>query len=315
MASRRGNRAYSLAGRSQSPRASDHAGSRLLAEIALAAGSEAFGLPADAVVVNRLEVEQMLPLDAQTTLTTQLTRSAADDGYRVEVYSRSAGRSWCRHAVARVEVAPQDGVPEPSGSPAEAGTVVAPAEFYAALRRSGAYHGQAFAALTRIVRMPSGSSQTEIVLPLDRGYPTPRLSDSSRHDRCGAAGAWQQRCRPSCSPGFGPEVSYLPVSLETIRVFGDVGRRARCHAELTSLDDDGANKLGRITLTDDAGNPTAEPSPVCTFGGFNVKQCPLPLAQKVFEASWAQTSTPIETGSAGGPAGSWLVLTHGAGIR
>ena len=30
------------------------------------------------------------------------------------------------------------------------------------------------------------------------------------------------------------EVTYLPVALETIRVFGDVGRRARCRAELVS---------------------------------------------------------------------------------
>ena len=276
------------------------------AEIALAAGSEAFGLPADAVVVNRLEVEQMLPLDAQTTLTTQLTRSAADDGYRVEVYSRSAGRSWCRHAVARVEVAPQDGVPEPSGSPAEAGTVVAPAEFYAALRRSGAHHGQAFAALTRIVRMPSGSSQTEIVLPDEatahRGYRIhPVMIDAALQ---GLAAAMPAELLTDSA-----EVTYLPVSLETIRVFGDVGRRARCHAELTSLDDDGANKLGRITLTDDAGNPTAELTGVY-LRRIQRQTVPLPLAQKVFEASWAQTSTSIETGPAGGPAGSWLVLTH-----
>ena len=40
------------------------------------------------------------------------------------------------------------------------------------------------------------------------------------------------------------EATYLPVSLETIRVFGDVGRRARCRAELTDLDGDGAGKLG-----------------------------------------------------------------------
>jgi phthiocerol/phenolphthiocerol synthesis type-I polyketide synthase D len=105
------------------------------------------------------------------------------------------------------------------------------------------------------------------------------------------------------------EVTYLPVSLETIRVFGDVGRRARCHAELTSLDDDGANKLGRITLTDDEGNPTAELTGVY-LRRIQRQTVPLPLAQKVFEASWAQTSTPIETGSAGAPAGSWLVLTH-----
>ena len=40
-----------------------------------------------------------------------------------------------------------------------------PADLYAALRRTGLHHGQAFAALTRIVRGPGGSSEVEIVLP------------------------------------------------------------------------------------------------------------------------------------------------------
>ncbi|MGH3265257.1 MAG: polyketide synthase dehydratase domain-containing protein, partial [Trebonia sp.] len=217
------------------------------AEIALAAGSEALGVPADAVVVDRLEVEQMLPLDAQTRLTTQLTRS--DDGSRVEVYSRSANGNWCRHAVARVEPAPQDVLPGPTGAPAEAGTVVSPADFYTALRRTGAHHGQAFAALTRIVRMPSGFSESEIVLPDEaaphRGYRIhPVMLDAALQ---GLAAAM-----PAEALADSAEVTYLPVSLETIRVFGDVGRRARCRAELVNLDDDGAGKLGRITLTDDA---------------------------------------------------------------
>ena len=42
------------------------------------------------------------------------------------------------------------------------------------------------------------------------------------------------------------EATYLPVSFEKIRVFGDVGRRARCRAELINLDGDGAGMLGRV---------------------------------------------------------------------
>ncbi|HYB36145.1 MAG TPA: type I polyketide synthase [Mycobacterium sp.] len=281
------------------------------AEIALAAGSEALGLPADAVVVHRLEVEQMLPLDGQTKLTTQLTRS--DDGFRVEIYSRSADGNWCRHAVARIEVARQDGVPEPMGAAAEAGPVVSPADFYTALRRTGAHHGQAFAALTRIVRTPSGSSESEIVLPDEaashRGYRIhPVMLDAALQ---GLAAAM-----PAESLTESTEVTYLPVSLETIRVFGDVGRRAWCRAELMSLDDDGAGKLGRVTLTDDAGNPTAEITGVY-LRRIQRRTVPLPLTQKVFEATWAETSTPVEVGSAASapPAGSWLVLTHEPGTK
>ncbi|MGC2652832.1 MAG: type I polyketide synthase, partial [Mycobacterium sp.] len=115
------------------------------AEIALAAGSEALGQPVRFVQLNRLEVEQMLALDAGTQLTTQLSQSA-DDSIRVEIHSRSAAGTWCRHAVARVEVAQGD-VPAPP-SAGVAGTALSPADFYTALRRTGAQHGQAFAALT-----------------------------------------------------------------------------------------------------------------------------------------------------------------------
>ena len=59
------------------------------AEMALAAGCEALGLPVEAVQVNELEVEQPLALDRQTRVTTQLAQS--DDGIRVEIHASSAG--------------------------------------------------------------------------------------------------------------------------------------------------------------------------------------------------------------------------------
>ena len=52
--------------------------------------------------------------------------------------------------------------------------MVSPADLYSALRNTGLHHGQAFAALTRIVRRSNGTSETEIVLPDEatghRGY-------------------------------------------------------------------------------------------------------------------------------------------------
>ena len=156
------------------------------AEMALAAGSEALGLPVEAVAVNRVEVEQMLRLEDRTQVTTQLIRSAEGsvNDIRVEIHSRSADGNWYRHAVARVEEAQPEMLPSAlrasgprkrwahrSRGPAqrtsstEEGTVLSPADLYAALRRTGLHHGQAFAALTRIVRKPGGSSEVEIVLP------------------------------------------------------------------------------------------------------------------------------------------------------
>jgi phthiocerol/phenolphthiocerol synthesis type-I polyketide synthase D len=223
------------------------------AEIALAAGSEALGLSTAGVVVNRLEVEEMLPLGGHTKLTTQLTREA--DGLRIEIYSRPPGGQWSRHAVAQINSVPPGFVSAPTDAPAVAGTVVSPADFYTALRRTGVNHGQAFAALTRIVRRLNGSSESDIALPDEaaphRGYRMhPVMLDAALQ---GLAAAM-----PTETLADSAELTYLPVSFESIRVFGDVGRRARCRADLVSIDDAGAGKLGRITLTDDAGTPTAE---------------------------------------------------------
>ncbi|WP_246133492.1 type I polyketide synthase [Mycobacterium helveticum] len=273
------------------------------AEIALAAGSEALGLAADRLAVHRLEVEQMLALDERTMLTTQLTQTG--EGCRVEVHSRSAEGNWNRHAVARVDVAAGDGAPAVPGTPAGAGAAVAPAELYATLRRTGAHHGQAFAALTRIVRWPSGSSESEIVLPDEatahRGYRIhPVMLDAALQ---GLAAAM-----PTDSGDDAGEATYLPVSLETVRVFGDPGRRARCHAELESLDDDGAGKLGRITLTDDAGNPCAQITGVY-LRRIDRRTVPLPLAQKVFDTTWTESGR--DAAEPEPSAGSWLVLSAG----
>jgi phthiocerol/phenolphthiocerol synthesis type-I polyketide synthase D len=277
------------------------------AEIALAAGSEALGLPVHAVQVNRLEVEQMLPLDGRTQLTTQLSRDAGNN-IRVEIHSRSATGHWCRHAVARVDTAPQDAPAERTASSNGTGIAVSPAEFYTALRRTGAHHGQAFAALVRIVRMPSGASETEIVLPDEaaphRGYRIhPVMLDAALQTLAAAM--------PVDSRTDSAEVTYLPVSLETIRLFGEVGRRARCRAELVSVNGDGGGALGRVTLMDQAGTPTAEITGIY-LQRIQRRTVPLPLAQKVFDTVWLEASP--ETGSARSaaapekPAGSWLVL-------
>jgi phthiocerol/phenolphthiocerol synthesis type-I polyketide synthase D len=277
------------------------------AEIALAAGSEALGLPAHAVVVHRLEVEQMLLLDASTRVTTQLIRNA-DDEIRIEVHSRSGGGNWCRHAVARVEAAqPSDRTALPAGS-AEAGTVVSIADFYAALRRTGTHHGQAFAALTRIVRMPSGTAETEIALPDEaaphRGYGIhPVMLDAALQTLAAAM--------PTESLMGSTEVTYLPVSLETIRLFGEVGRHARCRAELISLDDDGAGKLGRVMLMDEAGTATAEITGVY-LRRVERRTVPLPFEQKIFDTTWVESARSSEAGRelSGAPAGSWLLLSE-----
>ncbi|MBV8349377.1 MAG: type I polyketide synthase, partial [Mycolicibacterium sp.] len=229
-------------------------------EIALAAGSEALGVVGKAVSINQLEVEQMLPLDGHTQVTTQLIRGP-DNKIRVEIHSRSATGGWCRHAVAKVEELPRD-IPfdrhEPITGPT--GTAISPADFYAVLRQTGQHHGPAFAALTRIVRLADGSAETEITVPDEAprhsGYRIHPVVLDAALQSLGAA-------MPDGEVAEAAEVSYLPVSFDTIRLYGDVGRRATCRAQLTSLDEGGAGKLGTITLMNDTGTVTAQVDGIC----------------------------------------------------
>ena len=272
------------------------------AEMALAAGCEALGLPVDAVQVNGLEVEQTLALDRQTRVTTQLAQS--DDGIRVEIHARSAGDNWRRYALASVDVPHGDGPvgwPEP---PAEAGTVTSVGDFYAALRRTGVHHGPAFAALTGIVRIPTGCSETEIVLPDDAadhpGYRIhPIMLDAALQSLAAAM--------PAPLPENCTESPYLAASLATVRVFGRVGRRARCRTELVNPAHEGGGQRGRVVLMDDMGTPTAELTGV-NLRPVDPRTVALPLEQKVFDTEWVESSTQIGREISAAPAGSWLLL-------
>jgi phthiocerol/phenolphthiocerol synthesis type-I polyketide synthase D len=236
------------------------------AEMALAAGREALGLPVEAVRVNELQVEQPLALDRQTRVTTQLAQS--DNGIGVEIHASSAGGNWRRYATASINVT--RGQPEP---PVEAGT---------------------------------DNSETEIVLP-DGAADHPRycihplLLDAALRSLAGTV--------PAELLEDPTEAPYLPVSLATIRVFAQVGRRARCRTELVSLEQEGAGHLGRVILMDDMGTPTAEITGVC-LRRIDPGMVSLPLEQKVFDTAWVESSTPPESGrgTSGGSAGSWLVL-------
>ncbi|QUR66895.1 type I polyketide synthase [Mycobacterium spongiae] len=274
------------------------------AEIALAASSEALGLPVDAISVRQLEVEQMLPIDSSTEMTTQLTRGS-DDKTRIEVYSRTATGGWCRHALAKVEASPSDLVPD-QHPPAtgHAATSVSPADFYGALRQTGQHHGPAFAALTRISRLPDGTAETEIEIPQD----APRHSGYRIHPVL--LDAALQSLGAAMPEGQAAESgTYLPVSFEKIRVFGDPGRRASCRAELTSLAEGGAGKLGRLVIADGAGTVTAEIDGIY-LRRVEHRAVPLPLSQKIFDTSWVESPPEPGTAAESSAPGSWLVLTE-----
>lgn len=277
------------------------------AEIALAAAAQALGLTATEVEV-AVEVEQMLPLDPHTKLTTQVSRDQGTGELRVEIHSCSDAGSWTRHAVGTARAVPME--TSERISPAAGGSPVSPADFYTALRRTGAHHGHAFAALTRIVRS-SGAADTEIVLP-DEATPHgnvvlhPVMLDAALQ---GLAAAMSDEVLGG-THSDSTDVTYLPVGFGSIRVFGEIGRRARCHAELVSVLEDSGDATGRVTLTDDTGAVLARVDNV-HLKRIQRRTVPLPLSQKIFDSVWVES--PIAPGAAS--TGSWLVLADTAATQ
>ncbi len=154
------------------------------------------------------------------------------------------------------------------------------------------------------VAVPIGSA-TEIVLPDDAvdhpGYRIhPLVLDAALHCLTAAMAAEL--------PEDPTETPWLPVSFATIRVFGQVGRRAKCRTELASPEHEGGERLGRIVLMDDMDTPTAEIAGVC-LRPIDASMVALPLAQKVFDTEWAESPTRPGRGTSAAPAGTWLLLS------
>ncbi|WP_428341141.1 SDR family NAD(P)-dependent oxidoreductase [Mycobacterium sp.] len=96
--------------------------------------------------------------------------------------------------------------------------------------------------------------------------------------------------------------SYQAVSVETIRVFAPIQRRARAHAELA----DERGHRGHIVLTDTAGAVLAELTGV-ELKPVDLATVPLSLEQMIFDAAWVQS--PAAQGGAVAD-GTWVVLSE-----
>ncbi|WP_337425328.1 polyketide synthase dehydratase domain-containing protein [Mycolicibacterium agri] len=155
--------------------------------------------------------------------------------------------------MARVGVTRHGIPPQDCNTLSDVGTVVAPTDFYAARGRAGIQQGPPFTALTRIVRTPGETVHAEIVLPEEAGS----TQGYGIHPVMLEA-ALQSLVAATPVEPLPVEVTYLPMSLGSIRLSGVMGRRARCRAESVSANDDGADLWGHVSVIDDAGTAIAE---------------------------------------------------------
>ena len=226
----------------------------------------------------------MLLLDSQTRVTTQLIRDA-DDSIRVEIHSRSVGGSWTRHAVARIDVAQRDVPAGRTGSPAAGGTTVSPTDFYTELRRTGAHHGQAFAALTRIVRTPGGWAETDIVMP-DEATPAPGNKAASRDARRGAA---KPGCRDADRIPFGFDRSHISAGRNGVHP-GVRGGRQACTMPRRAGEHRGRQRgcAGPGHPDGRHGDTALRRSPASTCGACNVERCHCRCPRRFSTLSWVR---------------------------
>ena len=158
------------------------------------------------------------------------------------------------------------------------------------------------------VTLPSGSD-SELVLPDEANdHPDycihPLILDAALLSLT-AAIAEERSEDPSENP-------YLPVSFDKIRVFGKVGIRTRCRAELVSSEHEGGDRVGRIVLTSDAETPVAEITGI-HLRPVDASMVKLPLARKIFDTEWVESpSSESRNGASTTPKGSWLLLVDNA---
>ncbi|WP_406690482.1 SDR family NAD(P)-dependent oxidoreductase [Saccharopolyspora sp. ID03-671] len=259
-------------------------------DAALSAAAVAFG-PDRPVRVRDLELRQPLPLTTGTTVHTSL-RTTGTDTAQVAVHARSATGRWVRHAVATVRVeSPDRPGPEPLGELPDG----RPVDVYRELAELGQHYGPAFRGL-RTARAGRGRASAGISLPAAAPQSRhhvlhPALADSCLHALAAAAD------RVAEDPGL-----YLPMSLGSVRVFGDPGDGVRCDAVLDPADEHGDGLVGTVQLVDGSGRVLVEMAEV--YLRRLRTPMPVPLADKTFELRWARADRePVER-----PRRRWLLL-------
>ncbi|MFC9255609.1 SDR family NAD(P)-dependent oxidoreductase [Amycolatopsis thailandensis] len=258
-------------------------------ELALAA-AKAVLRPGGQLRVGGLELHRVLPLAAHTEVTTSLSTGSGPS--EVDVYARSAGGGWIRHATARV----RDG--ETSVVPFGAVTEdVRPLDLYRTLAGMGQSYGPAFRGLSGVFAAP-GRASASITLPVD--HPAyvlhPVIADACLHALAAAAGDALREA----------EGVFLPLTLGEVVLAGDPGRGVRVDAVLDSLDPAGDGLVGGVQLVDADDVVLVEFREVYCRR-FQRSALPVPMTDLLFETVWRQTDLP-----AGKPgARHWAVLHEG----
>ncbi|MFD0366062.1 type I polyketide synthase [Nocardia sp. GCM10030253] len=280
-------------------------------DMCLGAASEAFCLGIEELELRDFNIDQMLVLDKNVSLTTHLEWQVAGRTAEIEIFSRSGEDDWLRHAgsvVSRVDNSDGDcdRVARTADRKPETSTTIVPVgTYYSLLRQTGQLHGPSFAALTSVERHGGGRASTAIELPPAapqhlhfKAHPV--VLDAALQS-IGAA-------LSDTSLTLLADATYLPESIESIRIFEPIDGKIGCRVDLRQSDDVDRSIQASAQLVNDAGRVVAE------FAGISLKRVEsrrldLPIGQKVFDTRWtAESLLPAPVSPFDGRC--WIFLTE-----
>ncbi len=293
-------------------------------ELALEAAVESYGEAS----LNLREVvfEKALFLSAEETRTLQVSLAPADsETNSFRIYSAAEGMEhtpdqWTMHAAGIIRRAPATN--DSSGPDkfdleaikASCPEIIEAEDFYSALEQGGLQYGSSFRGVERIwsgkrealgqVRAPQ-----EIGAQVERHYLHPVILDSCFQVLAAAVSNHQ--------PGEAGQKLFLPISVESVRVYARPRTRLWSYARLRSATSDN-HLIGDIQLLDEDGQLIAD------LNGFRLQS----LSQEssveriddwLYQVAWqeqplgaAESKQAIDEGTVA--PGSWLILADREGI-
>ncbi|GGM56665.1 phthiocerol/phenolphthiocerol synthesis polyketide synthase type I PpsD [Longimycelium tulufanense] len=270
-------------------------------EIALAAAITVFDVPAEQVTVGEVMLQQPLPLDEHTMITTTFNPTGSREG-RITVHTRPDGGEWVLHVSATVTaLATGTGTADWRPERLADATELDPTDVYAVLRTIGLDYGPAFTGISR-VSVGENAAVATVGVPAEAGgHPAfgvhPALLDAALQ----AFGAMLS------APGTDDDGTlYLPMQFGQVRVFADPSQGVQAHVRVAPAAADAGGMLGDLRLADAEGTVLLEVTDVFVRR-VQRREIAAPLSERLLEKAWRRTDLPRATSGLG----RYLLLTDG----
>ncbi len=220
-------------------------------EMGLSAARQVYGERASGVGAVSFREALLFDEDGREVEVQTVLEPEAEGRAKFRVHSQAGGGPWRTHAEGEVRLRSSAGVElEELGKVQErCWEEQTAAGFYGGLRERGLSFGPGFQTLQRVWR-GQGEALGEVRLGTERDGLTPAGLHPVLLDGC------LQVC--GAAIGDGEKGLYLPVSIESVRVYGSAAEGCFSHARVRPAPAGGDTMTADVSIYDPAGNPIAE---------------------------------------------------------